>query len=434
LVTIDQIPRAYTDTVDFIVRLTPARKYVFDANIEGSQNWGNIFTQGNLIGFNFGFQNRNFARGANLANTNFRFGTEIAPSKQGRERFAQTLQFSLGNSIQFPRFIPSLPIAQKFKENSRTIFSLNAAYTSRYDFFNLTSFNTSWGYEINWKNKLLSIRFPNIEFALLDTGTILKNLIAANASYQYIFNGGLVASSMAGLTITGGQKNITRSLRLNGETSGILLGLIPSKSLERNLQRFVRGEIEFRQTHKIRRSAFAMRGLFGAGYQLRSERFRYNQNLPFFRSFISGGANSMRAWQLRKLGPGSTVKSFARDSFPDRFGDLQLELNAEYRFYITDVRGVKLNSALFTDIGNIWFMRKNDAFPGGEFKLNKLGKDLAIGLGTGLRVDFGLFLIRVDYAYKVKDPSPENINAQNQWFYKWKLTNGQLQLGVTYPF
>ena len=144
----------------------------------------------------------------------------------------------------------------------------------------------------------------------------------------------------------------------------------------------------------------------------------------------------MRAWALRKLGPGSTIKSFDRTVAPDRFGDIQIELNAEYRFFLADMNGVTINSALYTDIGNVWFLRKNPDFPNGEFALNKLWKDIAIGVGTGLRVDFGLFLIRLDYAYKVKDPSPDEAHAafQNKWFYDWKLLNGQFQLGVNYPF
>jgi outer membrane protein assembly factor BamA len=156
--------------------------------------------------------------------------------------------------------------------------------------------------------------------------------------------------------------------------------------------------------------------------------------MPFFRQYYGGGANSMRAWGLRKLGPGSTVKSFARTIAPDRFGDIQLEANAEYRFYLTEINGITLNSALFTDIGNVWFRRYNPDFPGGEFKFNKLWKDIGIGLGTGLRVDFGFLNIRLDYAFKVKDPSPDRIDKQNKWFYQWQFNNGQFQLGVNYPF
>jgi outer membrane protein assembly factor BamA len=142
----------------------------------------------------------------------------------------------------------------------------------------------------------------------------------------------------------------------------------------------------------------------------------------------------MRAWPLRKLGPGSNIQSFERTVAPERFGDIQLEMNAEYRFFLFDIGGVLINSALYTDIGNIWFLRQAPGFPGGEFKFRKLWKDLAIGAGTGLRVDFGFFLVRLDYAYKVKDPSPETLDVQNKWFYNWRPFNGQLQLGVNYPF
>jgi outer membrane protein insertion porin family len=158
--------------------------------------------------------------------------------------------------------------------------------------------------------------------------------------------------------------------------------------------------------------------------------------MPFFKAYFAGGANSMRAWPLRKLGPGSSLKSFDRTEAPDRFGDIQLELNGEYRFFVADLKGVAINSVLFTDIGNIWYLRKNPDFLNGEFSLRNLGRDIAIGAGTGLRIDFGFFLLRVDYAYKVKDPSPDDDRPelQNKWFPNWKLFNGQVQLGVTYPF
>ncbi len=182
-----------------------------------------------------------------------------------------------------------------------------------------------------------------------------------------------------------------------------------------NLYRFVKLDADFRQTHTIRRSAFAWRVFAGAGYELPSTRYFNDQYLPFFKAYFAGGANSMRAWPLRKLGPGSAVKSFERNVAPDRFGDIQIEMNAEYRFYLTEISGVKLNSVLFTDIGNIWSLRYNADFPGGEFKFTKLLKDFAVGAGTGLRIDFGLFLVRLDIGYKLKDPSPADIRNQNKF-------------------
>ena len=435
LVSIDPIPRAGTDTVDFILKLTPAEKYIFEGNIEGSQNWGNtgtLFTEGNLIGINLGLQNRNFARGANLASTNFRYGVGVSSA-----RSIQTQQLSLSHIITFPRAIPRYKFLRPaVKEQAQTSLVFNANYLDRRDFLALLSINTSWGYKFNWKNKLLFLRFPNIEYAFLERRKDLNELIDSNQSYRYIFNDGLVSSAIAGLTISGGKKDVTNIARFNTELSGLISGLIGSKFLDSNLKRFIKFDADFRQNRKLTpRTSFAWRVFAGAGYAMPLFKTdTANFALPFFKSYTAGGANSMRAWQLRKLGPGSTTESFLQNRAPDRFGDLQLELNAEYRFYVTEIGGIKINSALFTDIGNIWYMRKNEAFPDGEFKFNKLLKDLAVGAGTGLRIDFGLFLVRVDFAYKLKDPSPEDPSKQNVFFPYRKLNDAQIQLGVNYPF
>jgi outer membrane protein assembly factor BamA len=135
------------------------------------------------------------------------------------------------------------------------------------------------------------------------------------------------------------------------------------------------------------------------------------------------------------LGPGSSVKSFdQREGAPDRFGDLRIEMNGEYRFYLGSVSGIAINSALFVDVGNVWFLRTNNDFPNGEFRFNRFFNDLAIGTGTGLRIDFNFLKLRFDYAFKVKNPTPEVPEEQNKWFYKWQLAGGQLQFGIDYPF
>jgi outer membrane protein assembly factor BamA len=441
LVNIEQLPRGTTDTVDFVVRLTPAKKYSFSANIEGSQNFGNnVLSNGNLIGLNLSLQNRNFARAANLATTSFRFATEI-----NNRAFVQTKQVSFTHSIYFPRVIPNFGfLSPAAKENIKTVFGFNSSYTSRKDFFDLTSVTGSWGYEATLRNKIFNLRLPNVEYAYLRKGTGLEALIAQNRSYEFIFNSGLVVSVIGNLRFTGGKKDVANLVTLNAETSGLMTGFFRSRFLDSNLHRFLKFDAEFRQTRTIRRSAFAWRTFAGVGYQLPSTHFRNNRFLPFFKSYYAGGANSMRAWRLRKLGPGSTVKEFTPTTAPERFGDMQLEANAEYRFYVADFQGFKINSVLFTDIGNIWNLRLNSDFPGGKFlydnnsgkfQFNKLWTDLAIGVGTGLRVDLGFFLIRVDVAYKAKDPSPDRIELQNVLFPDFHIfKSAVVQLGVTYPF
>jgi outer membrane protein assembly factor BamA len=113
-----------------------------------------------------------------------------------------------------------------------------------------------------------------------------------------------------------------------------------------------------------------------------------------------------------------------------------LEFNTEYRFKLAEIAGTKIESVLLTDIGNVWLLKKQAGPEEEVFNFSRLGEDIAIGLGTGLRIDFNFFLIRVDYAYKVKDPSPspDRVDSQNKWFYDWKPLNGQLQIGINYPF
>jgi outer membrane protein assembly factor BamA len=193
-------------------------------------------------------------------------------------------------------------------------------------------------------------------------------------------------------------------------------------------------DAEFTRKIVYNKSALALRFFAGVGYEFKSTADSLKRNnLPFFKQYYAGGPNSMRAWALRKLGPGSSVKDF--DLNPQRYGDVQLEANIEYRFPIKNISGVKINGALFTDIGNVWFLKKATGRSDDEvFNLGRLGKDIAVGVGTGLRIDFSFFVLRLDYSYKVKDPSPADSASQNKWFYKWQLTNGQFQLGISYPF
>jgi outer membrane protein assembly factor BamA len=151
----------------------------------------------------------------------------------------------------------------------------------------------------------------------------------------------------------------------------------------------------------------------------------------------------MRAWRLRQIGLGSSVQSdtISKTTYRDRFGDMQLEMNFEYRFRLTSIGGFKIESALFTDIGNIWSVKNIPGDPDARFSLKRLGRDLAIAMGAGLRFDFTYFLIRLDGAYKVKDPArPFNNGWINTFALTEKRQNGQtienfgLQLGIGLPF
>jgi outer membrane protein assembly factor BamA len=195
---------------------------------------------------------------------------------------------------------------------------------------------------------------------------------------------------------------------------------------------------------------FAYRFFAGIGYNYSNDPV-IGQSLPFFKQFIAGGPYSMRAWGVRQLGLGSSLLSDTSSVFRDRYGDIQLETNFEYRFPITTLGGVKVNSALFADIGNIWNLKNNIDNPGSKLTLNRLYRDMAIAAGSGLRFDFNYFLVRFDFAYKVKDPTRR---SNNGWMsirdFEWrnkeyevkdgngkvalKRNNFSFQLGIGMPF
>jgi outer membrane protein insertion porin family len=436
LVSIEPLARKNQDTADFTIRLTPAKKYSFTTNLEGSRNQSVV--SGNLfgIGVNVGLQNRNFGRAANVATTSIRYGIELSDSS-----FIQTQQFSVSHNIYFPRLVPRMKwIPKKYKENLRTSFSFNAGNTERKDLFNLTTINGSWGYEFQSKNTLFSLRLPNIEYSYLKPRQKLLDLFISNPSLKNIFTDGLISSILAGITVNGSKNKTQSILRANAEISGLLSGLISNKFLDDNLYRFIKLDAEIIRKMKFRKSSLVLRYFTGVGYEFGSTANPLKRNnLPFFKQYFAGGPNSMRAWGLRKLGPGSSVTAFkGTGSIPERYGDVQVEGNIEYRFPLVKLFGINVEGALFTDIGNIWFLKKaaNPLVPESVFNFSRLSKDLAVGIGTGFRIDFSFFVVRLDYSYKAKDPSPSPANSglQNKWF-GYKLGKGnQFQLGISYPF
>ena len=225
-----------------------------------------------------------------------------------------------------------------------------------------------------------------------------------------MFNDGLIVSGIYSITMTGGTKKNLNSLKANLELSGLLASLIPSDFIKNNLYRYIKPDVELKRITKIGKNDLVLRTFIGVGIPLKIDTYRSiaefrSQYLPFFKAYSAGGPNSMRGWGLRRLGPGHSLNYFAQ--FPDRFGDIQFETNLEYRFFLFELFGFKINSAFFTDIGNVWFLHANPSFPGGEIKAGNFLRDLAVDVGTGARIDLGFFLIRLDYGLKVHNPTPE---------------------------
>ena len=148
--------------------------------------------------------------------------------------------------------------------------------------------------------------------------------------------------------------------------------------------------------------------------------------MPFERSFYAGGASSLRGWNYRGVGPGGYVPT---DKDIEKIGDMQLELNAEFRFPIYNI----FNGAVFADAGNVWTYRPNPTMPNGEFRFDSFYKQIALDAGFGLRIDASFLLIRLDLAYALRNPYMNDAGSY------WRFNNGliknlKLCWGIGYPF
>lgn len=428
-------PSDSSDSVlDATLRLYPAKKQYLTTDLEASRNTNDIVTATNLFGMNvnLGIRNRNAFKQSVLTSTNLRGGIELGSN------FIQTEQASISHTISFPRLLPSNNfIKRQFRLDSlRTVINANASYIDRRKFFTVGSFNASFGWEWTVKNKSFLWRPINVEYTKLIKTDSFQRYLDEFPSLNLAFRSGLVLSQQFVYKSVKKHGNRTNFLTVSAESSGALAGLISRKLDEGDLWRFIKGEIDFRHHIDFRRSQLALHAYGGAGLAYGRQGSGWEQTLPFYKAFFAGGPNSMRGWQVRQLGLGSSkFYDTAKGGQLDRFGDIQLEGNIEYRFPLGTVFGVKLLSALYVDAGNIWDRHPIDQTPeqqGSDFQLNRFYKEIAVDAGTGLRMDFDWFLIRLDWAYKIKDP--QLVYGSDQWFKDLKLFKGQFQLGIGYPF
>ena len=434
--------------LDVTLRMYPSKKQDISITADASYNTGDVIATGNLfgVGLNFGLSNRNVAKKAIQSSTNLRTGVEINLG----DNFIQTVQTSLSHNISFPNLIAPKWLLRKFKgvdslRSQRTLLNFNGAYTDRKDFYNLKSLNASFGYQ--WarsrrarKSHTWYYSPMNIEYVQLTPRSKLDSLIKYVPNLKFSFNTGLVISQVLGYNyVQNGANGIKKNdLRVGLEESGGLFGLFKTLDRDANLYRYVKIDADYKHYINYKKSTLVLRLYGGVGIPYGKDKDGLReQQLPFFKSFYAGGPYSMRGWQVRQLGIGSSpyFDTAASAKGVDRFGDIQLEGNIEYRFNLGSIFGVKVKSALFTDIGNIWY-RNNNIDPrniGAEFNINKIYTDIAVDAGTSLRFDFDYFLIRFDWAYKLKNPAYAYV-ANYGWFHDIQLLKGQFQLGINYPF
>ncbi len=181
---------------------------------------------------------------------------------------------------------------------------------------------------------------------------------------------------------------------------------------------YAKTEIDYTFTRNFNsRNSLAFRVGFGIGVP-----YGNSKMIPFEKRFYAGGANGVRGWGVRTLGPGSYDAKNSVTDFINQCGDIRFDLNMEYRAKLFWV----FEGALFVDAGNIWTIRTYENQPGGVFKFDKFYKQIALAYGAGLRMDFTYFLLRFDLGMKAHNP------AMNQE--PWPLIHPRWGRDATFHF
>jgi outer membrane protein assembly factor BamA len=444
--------------VNYTLRMQPAKKQFFSIDLEGSSiiNTSQMVQVGTgRVGLanNFTLRNRNIGKKAVQLENNLRTGIEF-------NNFRKILsgEISLTNRLTFPRMVA--PVNNKLKsyfQQARTVVSADISYIDRFQFFQLNTFNTYLGYE--WKpNPATTWQFRplNFEYTRFTPDSLFLQSIRDFPLLLYTYNNGLIIgmNALFNRNLTPNNTRKTSLLKVYAEESGLATGALlgsltgPGKTLS-NLYRFVKMDVEFKHIITHQNSSLHLRAFAGGGIALPTGSRKGQVTLPFFKSYIAGGPNSMRGWSIRKLGIGSNIfyDTVANGRFNDKYADMQLEANLEFRFNLFPFYGFWMRGAVFTDIGNIWFRNDLDGtLKNAGFRLNQFGKDIAIASGFGARVDFNYFLLRFDLGFPVKDPryGPDNRGNQNierfyakssgGWFVDNVWNKPTFQFAIGYPF
>lgn len=406
----------------------------------GTNTGGDLGVEGNII-----YQNKNIFKGAEFLTIKLKGGLEIqrvigVSTSVDNEILGtpfNTMEFGPEISLEIPRFLVPFNTRRISKRaNPKTLIASSFNWQQRPEYSrNLLqgSFGYSWN-ENQYKKHFLT---PfNVSFVKLDlTDEFKQSILAENNPFLLNSYTNHFISAIQYSFIFNNQdfihKNNYQYFRFNTETSGNLLSnyyrLTDTPKDETTnsyyfagirYAEYVKSDIDLRLYQTFEAASLVERFYAGVGVP-----YGNLDVLPFEKSFFGGGSNGIRAWPARRLGPGSLSDSLINTV--NQIGELKIEANLEYRFDITKL----FKGAFFIDAGNIWILKEDSKRPNAEIKLNRLYRDLAIGGGFGLRLDFSFFIFRFDIATPFKDPSKNNPEK-----YQVELKKTTLNLGIGYPF
>lgn len=399
---------------------------------------------------NISYRNRNALNGAELLvlNAHGSFETQISGQEKG------AFSYEVGPQIDF--YVPRFFVPYKIKNPTgyylpKTRFTLAYDFYHRAKYYDLRSLKFIYGYK--WKENLLKeheLNPVNINYTRLANKTaafeeLLNNNILLRKSFEEQFIAGITYNFTYNEQVLPEKKNqfyFNGNAELSGNTISFFKKTFasenptqenPSKVAGAVYSQFARAAIDVRNYYKLNeQQKFAMRFYAGVG-----KAYGNSSTLPLIKQFFSGGSNSVRAFRVRSLGPGTyrIPDSLSSQLYIDQGGDIKLEANIEYRFPIVSI----IKGALFADAGNIWLMKENENLPGGKFYFNQFLSQVAMGTGFGLRADANFFVLRFDLAAPLRKPwLSENdrwtLSSYKPFSSQWRGENLILNIAIGYPF
>lgn len=405
--------------LDANIVITPARLNSIQFGLDGTNTAGDFGAAANLT-----YQNRNVFHGSEVFSLKFRTAFEAI---RGLTGYADQnyFEYSIDAGLQFPDFIfPFVP--HEFRRRSKAVTEFNLMFSSQdRPEFHRRAMTAAWKYRWNSSNGKSQYRFDllDINYVFMpwisDTfyDTYINNPENRNAIIAYNYKnlfivklGFLYRYSSVGLAAPMGiYGKDAYTLSVGAETAGNLLhGICSWADTKLNEEgqhtlfniayaQYAKFDFDFSKSFRFsNRTSLALHCAFGMAYP-----YGNSDVLPYEKRYFSGGANSVRGWSVRSLGPGSFRGNDGNVDYINQTGDVKLDMSAELRVHLF----WKFDGALFVDAGNIWTIRDYREQPGGQFRWDTCWEQIAVAYGLGIRLNLNYFVLRFDAGMKAIDPA-----------------------------
>lgn len=410
--------RENSNLLDVDITTNHAKVKSMSFDIEGTNSAGDFGAAASI-----GFNHKNIFHGSEIFAIKLRGAYEAITGLEGYEG-SSYIEMGGETSLTFPGFL--LPfISKQFgaTHNATSEISVQYNFQNRPE-FNRRVLSAAWRYRWSGINMKEQHRFDLLEISYVRMPWIsqtfkeqyLDSLGKTNAILKYNYEDQLItklgytyAYNSLGNAVTSTYGKNAHTFKFNIETSGNLLSLItPSLNTNYNSNgqrtifgiayaQYVKGDFDITKSIRIdRNNSIAFHSSIGIAYP-----YGNSDILPFEKRYFAGGANSVRGWNVRSLGPGRYNNADQGINFINQSGDIKLNFSAEYRAMLF----WKFSGAIFVDAGNIWTIKSYADQPGGQFRYDTFLQELAVAYGLGLRLNLDFFILRFDTGMKAIDPA-----------------------------